>query len=79
MEMRLCNLHDNSNYSGTNTNTLMIQHVRMSNEGDYKCLVKNMVNKEQGFSEEAKLTVLLFATGETYVLECMSGSIHGGM
>ena len=52
-----CNLHDNSNYNGTNTNTLMIQHVRMSNEGDYKCLVKNMVNEEQEFSEEAKLTV----------------------
>ena len=50
------NLKNDVNYSGTDTNTLSIQHVK-SDEGHYRCLVKNEVNEDGEVSEEAKLTV----------------------
>ena len=50
-------VHDNSNYSGTDTKTLRIRHVKKSDGGDYRCLVKNEVKLDGEVSEEAKLTV----------------------
>ena len=51
------NLKNDVNYSGTDTNTLRIQHVKKSDEGHYRCLVKNEVKRDGEVSEEAKLTV----------------------
>ena len=50
-------VHNDSNYSGTDTNTLSIRHVKKSDEGCYRCLVKNEVKRDGEISEEAKLTV----------------------
>ena len=50
-------MHNGSNYSGTDTNTLSIRRVKRSDEGRYRCLVKNEVKKDGEVSEEAKLTV----------------------
>ena len=48
-------VHNDSNYSGTDTSTLMIQHVKKSDGGCYRCFVKNEAKKE--VSDEAQLTV----------------------
>ena len=50
-------VHNDSNYSGTDTNTLSIRQVKKSDEGRYRCLVKNEVKRDGEVSEEAKLTV----------------------
>ena len=50
-------MHNDGNYSGTDTKTLSIQHVKKSHEGCYRCLVKNEVKRDGEISEEAKLTV----------------------
>ena len=50
-------VHNDSNYSGTDTNTLSIQNVNRGDEGFYRCLVKNEVKRDGEISEEAKLTV----------------------
>ena len=50
-------VHNDSNYSGTDTNTLSIRHVKKSEEGRYRCLVMNEVKRDGEVSEEAKLTV----------------------
>ena len=50
-------VHNGSNYSGTDTNTLSIRQVKKSDEGYYRCLVKNEVKRDGEVSEEAKLTV----------------------
>ena len=50
-------VHNGSNYSGTDTNTLTIQNVNRGDEGFYRCLVKNEVKRDGEVSEEAKLTV----------------------
>ena len=50
-------VHNDSNYSGTDTNTLGIQQAKKSHAGCYRCLVKNEVKKDGEISEEAKLTV----------------------
>ena len=50
-------VHNDSNYSGTDTNTLSIRHVDKSDEGCYRCLVRNEVNRVGEVSEEAKLNV----------------------
>ena len=51
------NLKSDSNYSGTDTNTLNIRQVKKSDAGCYRCLVKNEVKLEGDISEEAKLNV----------------------
>ena len=51
------NLKSDSDYSGTYTNTLNIQHVKKSDASYYRCLVKNEVKLEGDISEEAKLNV----------------------
>ena len=51
------NVHYDSNYSGTDTNTLSIRDVKKSHAGCYRCLVKNEVKRDGEVSEEAKLTV----------------------
>ena len=51
------NLKNDINYSGADTNTLTIQHVKKSRAGYYRCLVMNEVNKDGEISEEAKLTI----------------------
>ena len=50
-------MHNDSNYSGTDINTLSIRQVKKSHAGWYRCLVKNVVNKDGEISEEAKLTI----------------------
>ena len=50
-------LKNGSNYSGTGTNTLSIRHVKKSDGGCYRCLVRNEVKRDGEVSEEAKLTV----------------------
>ena len=50
-------VHNDSNYSGTDTNTLSIRHVKKSDGGCYRCLVRNEVKRDGEVSEEAKLTV----------------------
>ena len=49
-------VHNDSNYSGTDTSTLMIQHVKKSDGGCYSCLVSNVAEIEE-VSDEAQLTV----------------------
>ena len=62
-------VHNDSIYSGTDTNTLSIRHVNKSDGGHYRCLVKNEVKREEEVSEEAKLTV-----GEG-VLQCLACAV----
>ena len=50
-------VHNDSNYSGTDTNTLSIRHVGKGDGGRYKCLVRNEVKEDGEVSEEAELTV----------------------
>ena len=53
-------MHNGSNYSGADSNTLSIRHVTNSDEGCYRCLVKNEVKKDGILSEEAQLSVCKF-------------------
>ena len=48
---------NDSNYSGTDTSTLMIQHVKKSDGGCYRCFVSNEAKIEGEVSDEAQLTV----------------------
>ena len=48
------NLHDDSKYGGTNTDTLRIKDVEKSDKGCYQCLVKNNCKE---MSTEVELTV----------------------
>ena len=50
-------VHNDSNYSGTDTSTLMIQHVKKSDGGCYRCLVRNEVKKDGDISDEAQLII----------------------
>ena len=50
-------VHNDSNYSGTDTNTLSIRHVTKSDGGCYRWLVKNEVKRDGEVSEDAELTV----------------------
>jgi len=50
-------VHNDSTYSGTDTNILKIEHVKKSEEGYYRCRVKNEVNKDGELSKEAHFTV----------------------
>ena len=52
-------MHNDSNYSGADTNTLSIQHVKKNDGGCYRCLVKNDVKKD-GILSEAQLSVCKF-------------------
>ena len=54
------NLKNDSNYSGTDTNTLSIRPVKKSDEGFYRCLMMNDVEKDGILSEEAQLSVCKF-------------------
>ena len=47
-------LHDDSKYGGTNTDTLRIKDVEKSDKGCYQCLVKNNCKE---MSTEVELTV----------------------
>ena len=53
-------MHNDSNYSGTDTNTLSIRHVNKSDGGHYRCLVRNEVKTDGEVSEEAQLSVCKF-------------------
>ena len=53
-------VHNDSNYSGTDTNTLSIRHVKKNDGGHYRCLVRNEVKRDGEVSEEAQLTVCEF-------------------
>ena len=50
-------VHNDRDYSGTDTNTLSIRHVKKSDGGQYRCLVRNEVKRDGEVSEEAELTV----------------------
>ena len=50
-------MHNDSNYSGTDTNTMSIRHVKKSDGGRYRCLVKNEVEKDEILSKEAQLNI----------------------
>ena len=43
-----------------NTSTLHIQHVKKSDQGHYKCLVKNLIEENEKTSHDAELTVREF-------------------
>ena len=60
-------LYDDKRYCGTQTNTLRIVEVEMSDKGRYRCLVKNCVGKE--FSDEPFLTV-----SKWIIFGCWSGA-----
>ena len=53
-------MHNDNNYSGTDTNTLSIRHVKKIDEGHYRCLVRNEVKKDGIPSKEAQLSVCKF-------------------
>ena len=53
-------MHNGSNYSGTDTNTLSIRQVKKSHAGCYRCLVMNEIKKGGILSEEAQLSVCKF-------------------
>ena len=53
-------VHNDNNYSGTDTNTLNIRHVKKSDGGRYRCLVMNEVKKDGIHSKEAQLNVCKF-------------------
>jgi len=48
-------LHDDHRIRGTDTNTLSIQSVQKSDNGGYRCLVKNAVGSK--LSSESELSV----------------------
>ena len=50
-------VHNDSNYSGTDTNRLSIRHVKKSDGGCYRCLVRNEVKRGGILSKEAQLSV----------------------
>ena len=54
------NLKNDCNHSGTDTNTLSIRPVKKSDEGFYRCLMMNDVEKDGILSEEAQLSVCKF-------------------
>ena len=72
------NLND-SNYSGSDTNTLSIRPVKKSDEGSYRCLVMNDVKKDGILSEEAQLSVckfkIIYKLGEYSYETTVYGSI----
>ena len=53
-------VHNDSNYSGTDTSTLSIQYVKKIDGGHYRCLVRNEVQKDGILSKEAQLSVCKF-------------------
>ena len=53
-------VHNDSNYSGTDTNTLSIRQVKKSDAGWYRCLVINQVKMDGTLSKEAQLSVCKF-------------------
>ena len=53
-------VHNDSNYSGTDTNTLTIRQMKKSHAGCYRCLVKNEVKKDGILSGDAELCVCKF-------------------
>ena len=53
-------VHNDGNYSGTDTNTLSIRPVKKSHAGCYRCLVMNDVKKDGILSREAELSVCKF-------------------
>ena len=60
MQKNGSSLKIDNNYSGTDTNTLRIQHIKNSDEGCYRCLVRNEIKKNGILSEEAQLRVCKF-------------------
>ena len=58
-------LHEDSRYCDTDTDTLRIAEVKKGDNGRYRCLVMNVVGKM--YSDEALLTV-----GEQYIEQLLS-------
>ena len=54
------NVHNDGNYSGTDTNTLKIQKVKKSDCGCYRCVIKSQVKMNGILSQEARLNVCKF-------------------
>ena len=71
------NLKNDSTYSGTDTNTLRIQHVKKSDEGCYRCLVNNEVKKDGILSEKAQLSVCKFTF--IYCVNAVETIVHKSM
>ena len=53
-------VHNDSNYSGMDTNTLSIRQVKQSHAGCYRCLVMNEIEKDGTLSKEAQLSICKF-------------------
>ena len=72
-------VHNDCNYSGTDTNTLSIRQVKKSDEGFYRCLVMNDVKKDGILSEHAQLSVckfkIIYKLGEYSYKTTVYGSI----
>ena len=71
------NLKNGSNYSGTDTNTLSIQHMKKSDEGYFRCLVNNEVKKDGVLSDEALLSVCKFTF--IYFVNAVETIVHKSM
>ena len=65
-------VHNDINYSGTDTNTLSIRHVKKSHAGCYRCLVKNEVKRDGEVSEEAELHVCEFLSMSLWSLSIIT-------
>ena len=64
-------MHNDSNYSGTDTSTLSIRQVKKSHAGCYRCLVMNQVKMDGTLSKEAQLSVCKFN-----FICCVDTNIH---
>ena len=53
-------VYNDSNHSGTDTNTLRFQYAKKSDGGRYRCQVKNEVKQDGTLSKEAQLSVCTF-------------------
>ena len=64
-----------------NSSTLRIQHVKKSDQGHYKCIVKNPVKESEKTSDEAELTVrelFYLAFGYVCMVLTIEFSFHFG-
>ena len=71
------NLKNDSTYSGTDTNTLRIQHVKKRDGRRYRCLVRNEVKKDGVLSEKAQLSVCKFTF--IYCVNAVETIVHKSM
>ena len=72
-------MHNGSNYSGTDTNTLSIEAVKKSDEGFYRCLVMNEIKKDGVLSKEAQLSVCKFKIIYKFGGYCYETTLYGSI